>query len=323
MKKQLFLGIAGMLICLLSMNCTNPKPKTTIDCNLKVKDIVLADRTDTISFALGVAWGRGLGKYVGIDKISLTFYNGVQDYIAKDTALMGIYKANNYLNQVQPEIQKEALTAQMDSTISLCDIHLNTKFDTISYALGFAWCRGAYGIGISQISPALIPGLSQGIKGDTSLFSYRTADRYLQNYIEELRLIKYADIKMKNEKWLKDNGSKPDVKTTADGLQYKVIKSGNGKTPSGDDIVECNYIFKLIDGTVLENSFTKQETKKFYLFAVCKGLSEAVQLMKEGDRWEVYLPYQLAYGSGGIQDQVPPFGTVIYEVELIKVTSNR
>jgi FKBP-type peptidyl-prolyl cis-trans isomerase len=323
MKKLLFLGIGGMLICLLAINCTNPKAKTTVDCSLKVKDIALTDRTDTISYALGVVWGRGLGKYVGINKISLTFYNGVQDYIAKDTALMGIYKANYYLDKVQPEIQKEALTAQQDSTISLCDIHLKTKFDTISYALGFAWCRGAYGIGISKVSPALIPGLSKGIKGDTSLFSYRTADRYLQNYIEELRLVKFADIKMKNEKWLKDNGSKPDVKTTADGLQYKVIKSGYGKSPSGNDIVECNYVFKLIDGSVLENSYMKQETKKFYLFAVCKGLSEAVQLMKEGDRWEVYLPYQLAYGSGGIQDQVPPFGTVIYEVELIKVTSNR
>jgi len=322
MKKLLFLTFGGVLIFALANNCKIADKKATVDCNLKIKDITLSNKLDTISYALGIAWGKGIGKDLGLNKISLAFYNGVQDYINKDTALMGIFKANNYLDEHQSEVRNNPSWPDNDLNNSLCDIKVKTKFDTISYALGFAWCRGAYGIGISKVSPALIPALLKGIKGDTSLFSYQTAVIYLNNYIEGLRLMKFADIKMKNEQWLMENMKKPDVKTLPSGLQYKIIKSGNGKSPSGNDIVECNWIFKLIDGKVLENSYQKQETKKFYLFAVCKGLAEGVQLMKEGDKWEFYIPYKLAYGSGGIQDQVPPFGTVIYEVDLLKVKSN-
>jgi FKBP-type peptidyl-prolyl cis-trans isomerase FklB len=323
MKKKLLSTIGGGLIIILLLSaCNNGKKKTTIDCSVKIKDIVMTNKTDTISYALGVVWGIGLARNVGINKISNTFYIGVQDYINGDTALMGIYKANDYLEKHQSEIKNDPSWPENDTNIRLCDIQLKSKWDTISYALGFAWCRGAYGIGISKVSPSLVTGISKGIKSDTSVFSFRSADKYLREYIEGLRLVKFADIKKKNDQWIVDNKNNPDVITLENGLQYKIIKSGNGKSVAVNDIVECNYIFKLIDGAVIENTYKTQETRKFYPFAVCKGLSQAVQLMKEGDKWEVYIPYSLAYGSGGIKDQVPPFATVIYEIDLIKVTKN-
>jgi FKBP-type peptidyl-prolyl cis-trans isomerase FklB len=239
-----------------------------------------------------------------------------------DSSVMGTFKANDYLESHRQDIKNDPLWPYNDSNIRVCDIPLKSKYDTVSYALGYAWCRGAYGIGISKVTPALIIGLSKGIKGDTTIFSYQTADKYLRAYVEELRVVKFADIKKKNEQWLEANKKNPGIITLANGIQYKIIKSGKGKSPSNNDIVECNYIFKLIDGTILENSYETQQPKKFYLFGVIKGLAEAVQLMKEGDKWEIYIPYNLAYGSGGTKGQIPPYGTVIYELELLKVSNN-
>jgi FKBP-type peptidyl-prolyl cis-trans isomerase FklB len=323
MKKKLLLSVCGIMgIFAIIVSCKSENKKSTADCNIKIKDIALINKSDTISYALGIVWGKGLGRNVGLNKISNSFYIGVCDYIKGDSSLMGIYKANDYLESHRQEIKNDPLWPDNDNNISVCDIPLKSKYDTISYALGYAWCRGAYGIGISKVTPSLLIGLTKGIKGDTTIFNYQTADKYLRAYIEELRLIKFADIKKKNDEWLEGNKKNPGVTTLADGIQYKIIKSGKGKSPSNSDIVECNYIFKLIDGKVLENSWETQQTKKFYLFGVIHGLAEAVQLMKEGDKWEIFIPYNLAYGSGGTKDQVPPFGTVIYELELLKVTSN-
>ncbi len=323
MKNRIIVTLAFVLSTVLliaSYSCHQKKSKEIY--TVKIKDIKLATRQDTISYALGFEWGRGIGRNVGLNKISNSFFNGVQDYLNGDTSLMGIYKTFDYLEKRQPEFKYNPLWPDNDTNIRVCDIKLVTKFDTMSYALGFAWCRGSYEIGISKVTPALIIGLSKGLKGDTSIFSYRSADVYLRKYIDELRLVKFADIKLKNEKWLAENKKNPGIITLPDGLQYKVIRNGTGISPMINDIVECNMIKKLINGTVVENSYENKEPKKFYLFSEIKGLSEAIQLMKEGDKWEIYLPYNLAYGTGGTKDQIPPFATVIFEVDLIKVTKN-
>jgi FKBP-type peptidyl-prolyl cis-trans isomerase len=320
MKRNLIFAISLLVILLAIGAYFILKKETNEACNIEIKSIPVATKIDTVSYALGYAWAINMSKYGGLNNITYAFYNGVQDYIKGDTSFMGIYKASDYLKEKLDKIKLEKWPVN-DSTMSLCDIEVESKFDTFSYALGFAWCRGAYGIGISQVSPALISGLLNTFKGDTSIFkNYVSANNYLLAYVDELRLAKFGDIKAKNDNWLAENAKKEGVITLPSGIQYKIIKSvkGNVKPINNNDIIECMYTGKLIDGSVYENY--NNASYKFYLFAEIKGLSEVVQLMKPGEKWEIYLPYNLAYGSGGINEKVPPFSTVIIEFELLNIT---
>ena len=124
--------------------------------------------------------------------------------------------------------------------------------------------------------------------------------------------------KEKGMKFLEENKKKPGVKTTASGLQYKVLKAGEGKSPSVIDKVEVHYRGSLIDGTEFDSSYKRNKTITFPLNGVIKGWTEGLQLMKEGAKYEFYIPPELGYGSGGTSG-IPPDSVLIFEVQLIKV----
>lgn len=121
--------------------------------------------------------------------------------------------------------------------------------------------------------------------------------------------------------FLAENGKKPDVKTTASGLQYKVLHEGEGAKPSARGEVEVHYAGKLIDGTIFDSSYERGEPISFLLTQVIPGWAEGVQLMPVGSKYELYLPFELAYGPQGIPGVIPPYSTLIFEVELLKVFS--
>ncbi|MBN2485766.1 MAG: FKBP-type peptidyl-prolyl cis-trans isomerase [Bacteroidales bacterium] len=318
MNETSFSKIAAIiLIFAFVVGCnTNKNNKKNLDCQVLIKDIGLQSKNDSISYALGYVWALNLQKYLGMNTISYAFYQGVHDYFSHDTTIMGTNAANSYVQEKFEKIRSVKWPAN-DSSIRLCDIKIESGYDTFSFALGLAWSKGAYNIGIGKISPALIPGLFNSLKNDTSLFSnYNEANNYLMDYVDELRMARFNDIKVQNDKWLEENALREGIVTLPSGLQYKILQMGKGKKVEENDIIECYYTGKLIDGTVFEN-FNNQPYK-FYQFAETKGVSEAVKLMKEGDKWELYLPYKLAYGSGGIYGKVPPFATVIVEIELLK-----
>ena len=110
----------------------------------------------------------------------------------------------------------------------------------------------------------------------------------------------------------------PGVITSKSGLQYKILKEGTGATPSDTSQVEVNYEGRLIDGTVFDSSYKRGQSATFGCNQVIKGWTEALTMMKEGDVWELYIPYSLAYGERGNQS-IPPYATLIFKVELIKV----
>ncbi|WP_346838160.1 FKBP-type peptidyl-prolyl cis-trans isomerase [Microbulbifer sp. SAOS-129_SWC] len=124
--------------------------------------------------------------------------------------------------------------------------------------------------------------------------------------------------KAEGKKFLEENAKKDGVVTTDSGLQYKVITAGSGDTPSADSVVEVDYEGKLIDGTVFDSSYTKGEPVQFPVNGVIKGWTEALQLMKEGAKWELYIPSDLAYGPGGAGGVIGPNATLIFTVELHK-----
>jgi len=123
----------------------------------------------------------------------------------------------------------------------------------------------------------------------------------------------------KGQQFLKENAKKPGVKTTASGLQYKVLKEGTGKQPKTTDTVEVNYEGKLINGTVFDSSYKRGQSISFPLDHVIPGWTEGVALMKEGAKYEFYIPSNLAYGSQGAGADIGPDETLIFVVELIKV----
>jgi len=123
----------------------------------------------------------------------------------------------------------------------------------------------------------------------------------------------------KGQQFLKDNGKKEGVTTTASGLQYKVLREGGGKQPKATDTVEVHYEGRLIEGTVFDSSYARRETIEFPLDGVIAGWTEGVALMKEGAKYQLYIPSELAYGSYGAGGDIGPDETLIFDVELIKV----
>lgn len=121
------------------------------------------------------------------------------------------------------------------------------------------------------------------------------------------------------EEFLAANAKKDGVKTTTSGLQYKTLKSGTGKSPKTSDTVKVHYTGKLIDGTVFDSSVERNEPATFGVDQVIPGWTEVLQLMKEGDKWQVYIPSKLAYGERGAGPDIGPNSTLIFDVELLSI----
>lgn len=126
-------------------------------------------------------------------------------------------------------------------------------------------------------------------------------------------------MKEAGEKFLKENAEKEGVKVLPSGLQYKVITEGEGKKPQATDTVKCHYEGTFIDGTKFDSSYDRKSPATFGVGQVIKGWVEALQLMSEGSKWELYIPYDLAYGEAGAHGAIPPYSTLVFTVELLEV----
>lgn len=163
--------------------------------------------------------------------------------------------------------------------------------------------------GNSVNSDQLYAGFIAALEGDTTKFNMQTAEDYFNKTFSR-----------PSEEWLKANKTKPGVVTTASGLQYKVITMGTGERPKADQEVEVKYEGHLIDGTEFDSSYKRNpQTTKFKCNQVIKGWTEGLQLMPVGSKFEFYIPQELAYGSRGMGDKIPPYSALIFTVELISV----
>ena len=135
---------------------------------------------------------------------------------------------------------------------------------------------------------------------------------------EENKIL-YGDNIEKGENFLAENGKREGVVTTTSGLQYEIIKKGNGATPTANDKVRVHYHGTLIDGTVFDSSIDRGEPAEFGVSQVIKGWTEALQLMPVGSKWKLYIPYDLAYGDKEVSEEIKPYSTLIFEVELLDI----
>ena len=125
----------------------------------------------------------------------------------------------------------------------------------------------------------------------------------------------------KGRQFLKENGKKEGVKTTASGLQYKVLRDGSGKQPKTTDTVEVHYEGRLIEGTVFDSSYQRRESIEFPLDGVIAGWTEGTSTMKVGGKRKLIIPPQLGYGLQGAGDVIPPNATLIFEIELVAINN--
>ena len=139
-----------------------------------------------------------------------------------------------------------------------------------------------------------------------------------QKAAEEERAAQSEKNKQEGAEFLAANMAKEGVMTTESGLQYKVLVEGSGESPTAEDTVQVNYRGTLIDGTEFDSSYSRGEPTEFKVGAVIAGWTEALQMMKEGDKWELYIPSDLAYGDRGAGPHIGPDAVLIFEVELLK-----
>ncbi len=128
-----------------------------------------------------------------------------------------------------------------------------------------------------------------------------------------------ATVRQEGEEFLAENVKKDGVKVLKSGLQYKVITEGTGKKPKATDKVKCHYEGKFLNGSKFDSSYDRNEPAVFGLNQVIAGWTEGLQLMSEGSKYELYIPYTLGYGETGAPGAIPPYSTLIFTVELLEV----
>ncbi|WP_430814722.1 FKBP-type peptidyl-prolyl cis-trans isomerase [Carboxylicivirga sp. RSCT41] len=173
---------------------------------------------------------------------------------------------------------------------------------------------------------AFMKGFMNEFAYNKSYFTEMTADMYLRKVMESIRKVKDEERAEKavanlaeGQKFLEENAKRPEVKTTESGLQYEVLKEGNGAVATKADRVKCQYHGTLLDGTVFDSSVERQDTAQFAVTGVIKGWTEALQLMPEGSKWRLYIPAELAYGERGSGAKIGPNSTLIFDLDLIEV----
>ena len=147
----------------------------------------------------------------------------------------------------------------------------------------------------------------------------REAQVMLSEYFQKKEKEQAEENIAKGKAYLEENGKREGVITTKSGLQYEVLTEGTGKSPKATDKVRCHYEGRLTDGTVFDSSYQRGEPADFGLNQVIAGWTEGVQLMKEGAKYRFHIPYLLGYGERGAGASIPPYATLVFDVELIKV----
>ena len=286
MKKIVLFAAVAAAMGLAS--CTGQTPKA----NLK-------SETDSLAYMIGVSNTQGLKDFaeqrMGIDSTTWAdFVKGIED---------GIHKASKegkaYIAGVQ--IGQQVSSDMYDGANK--SIFGNEATETLS-------------------KDNFLAGFIAAIKNG-AIVTPEDAQAYVKEHTEAIKAkaleAQYGENKAAGEKFLAENKTKEGVVTTESGLQYKVIKAGKGEIPTKESTVKVHYKGTLIDGTEFDSSYKREEPTSFRADRVIAGWTEALTMMPVGSKWELYIPQELAYGVRGAGEQIKPFSTLIFEVELLEI----
>ncbi|HJD93504.1 MAG TPA: FKBP-type peptidyl-prolyl cis-trans isomerase [Bacteroides togonis] len=291
MKKVTFMMTLAAAAALTS--CTAQAPKANLSTDI-----------DSLSYAIGMARTEGLDQFLmqqGIDSTQMAeFIKGFNEGAAKIDKKDVAYMTGLQVGQMVSKQWVEGFNQQIfgnDSTQSLSRENL-------------------------------LAGFIAGVVGKGQM-DKMFAQGYMQSQMEVVRekalKKQYADVIAEGEKFLAENKAKEGVVTTESGLQYKILTKGTGEIPADTSYVQVNYKGTLIDGTEFDSSYKrkdkdgKSQPATFRANQVIKGWTEALTMMPVGSKWELYIPYDLAYGSRATGADIKPFSTLIFEVELVGI----
>ena len=269
-------------------SCTAQGPKANIKSDV-----------DSLSYMIGMTNTQGLKDYVisrmGVDTAYMAdFIRGIEQGTKETDAKQKAYMAGMQIGQQISGDMFDAINRQLFGNDSV------NSLSKENFLAGFIAAVQEKGM----------------VDMNTANDFVRTkADAIKEKTTEE----KYTEYKAENEKFLAENKTKEGVKTTPSGLQYKIIKAGNGAIPTDSSTVKVNYKGTLIDGTQFDSSYDRKEPTTFRADQVIKGWTEALTMMPVGSKWELYIPQELAYGAREAGPKIKPFSTLIFEVELISI----
>ena len=192
--------------------------------------------------------------------------------------------------------------------------------DKFSYGLGMGIGQNLLSMGVSDVNvDDFVAAIKAVLSGEKPEMTHAEAQKVVNDRFQELSEQAYAKMKEEGETFLAANSKKEGVVTLPSGLQYEVLVEGTGKQPTASDRVQCHYEGTLIDGTLFDSSIKRGEPAVFGVTQVIPGWVEALQLMKEGAKWRLYIPSDLAYGPRGAGGAIGPNSTLIFDVELLQI----
>jgi len=192
--------------------------------------------------------------------------------------------------------------------------------EKLGYALGLNIARNLEDQGFEGFDhTAFAQALTDHYSRNTLAMDLQAVNDTLRDAMADIQAKKHEPMIEDGRRFLIENAENPDVIVLESGLQYRVMKQGQGKSPKPTDRVTTHYHGKLISGKVFDSSVNRGTPATFPVNGVIQGWQQALPMMKEGDKWELFIPYDLAYGENGAGSSIPPFATLIFEVELISV----
>jgi len=229
-------------------------------------------------------------------------------------------------NGTAPAVGTEKAPAAAAPVEKVAPAAPKADMDKVSYVIGLTVGREMKSQGVELKTDAFMKGLNDSLSGAKPSLTDAETQQIMASFRAEIVAKQEAELKKqgaenrkKEEAFLAENKGKEGVRTLPSGLQYKVLKEGDGKKPTAYDSVTVNYRGTLLNGTEFDSSYRRKEPATFPVGGVIPGWTEAIQLMKTGSKYQIFIPSKLAYGEAGIKGVIPPSATLIFEVELLAV----
>ena len=289
MKKMMFAAVAAVMAAMM-ISCGNGTPKASLKTDI-----------DTVSYAIGIDQSQGLKDYLvgnmGIDTTYIDeFIKGLNEGAnAGDDKKKAAYYAGIQIGQQISNQMVKSINFQLFGDDSTKSVSLKN----------------------------LMAGFVSGTTGKGALMTPDSARQVAQEMMRQIKakslMKEFGPNKEAGEKFLAENAKKEGVKTLPSGVQYKVLKEGNGAVPADTSVVKVHYEGRTIEGNVFDSSYKRGEPTKFRVDKVIKGWTDALKQMPAGSTWEIYVPQELAYGERQQGSDIKPFSMLIFKIELIDV----
>ena len=264
----------------------------------KVEPVVLASSSDSVSYAAGMTMTNGLVPFLLQQKMDTTlmseFVRSFMENVKRgDDPKMKAYVIGMSIAQQVNERMLPGMRKEFENTPD------------------------------SILADLFYRGFTDALMKDTTVFTLNKAEDYFTEKQKADKAIReeklYGANRDAGKKFLEENAQKEGVITLPSGLQYKVLVKGEGEVPTRSDKVKVHYEGRLLDGTVFDSSYKRNEPSEFTPTQVIKGWTEALTMMPVGSKWQLYIPYELAYGERGAGEDIKPYSTLIFDVELLDI----